>query len=529
MPVNFEHPGLVSMRNSYRLIGHCIEGEESIKREADRYLPRPNEADRSREALARYENYRKRAVFYNVTDRTLKGLVGQLFLRAPVVEKPDALDVLDTDADGSGVPLVQMAQRAAGYVCSKGRAGLLVDFPIQYDAQNQIVERTDALSMSQVKDANLHPIWTVYQPEDIINWRTDVINGERKLILVVLRDRLHAMQMDGFGTREYLQYKVLRLDQSTGNHVVEIHNDLSGTLSPKGSFTPLSFNGAPLDTIPFTFIGSENNDTLVDKPPMLDIANLNIAHYRNSADYEESCFRVGQPTVWVSGVDDDFIQNVWKGAVVLGSNNLLTVPKEGEAGILSVPPNSMPREAMQDKELQMMALGAKLVISGNVQKTATQTVIEQTSESSVLAQIAKNIGSAFEAGLKWSCGFMNIESDMTELKYELNQDFDFTSMDANTFTAIQAAASAGYLSWSEVRDISRRLGYATLDDADAKAEIDKDQQDKQDIADQNAQRQMAVNASKPAQVVAPVQQPGDGRPPVGGKTPSQKNESATTS
>ena len=50
----------------------------------------------------------------------------------------------------------------------------------------------------------------------------------------------------------------------------------------------------PWRVIPFQFLGSENNDTSIDDSPLYDMAEVNIGHYRNSADYEEAAYRSGE-------------------------------------------------------------------------------------------------------------------------------------------------------------------------------------------------------------------------------------------
>ena len=60
-------------------------------------------------------------------------------------------------------------------------------------------------------------------------------------------------------------------------------------------FIPTSAQGQPLTRIPFQFIGWENNDETPDLPPLYDLSIINLAHYRNSADYEEACYITGNP------------------------------------------------------------------------------------------------------------------------------------------------------------------------------------------------------------------------------------------
>ena len=100
--------------------------------------------------------------------------------------------------------------------------------------------------------------------------------------------------------------------------------------------------------IPFAFVGAVNNDAQPDTPPMLDLANLNLAHYRNSADFEESAFVMGQPQLVITGVTED-----WKteqGLVTFGARGALVLPIGGDAKLLQVSPNTLAKEAMLDNE-----------------------------------------------------------------------------------------------------------------------------------------------------------------------------------
>ena len=63
----------------------------------------------------------------------------------------------------------------------------------------------------------------------------------------------------------------------------------------------------PLGTIPFSFVGADNNDATVDESPLYPLAQLNVAHYRNSADYEQSLFIVGQATPVFTGLTDEWV------------------------------------------------------------------------------------------------------------------------------------------------------------------------------------------------------------------------------
>src|SRR5688572_7112190 len=101
--VSFVRPELSKVLALYYLIRDCLAGEPTIKEARTKYLPMPNASDKSPENMARYVAYLLRAVFYNVTRRTLAGLLGQIFMRPPVVKVPASLDVVVKDVDGEGL------------------------------------------------------------------------------------------------------------------------------------------------------------------------------------------------------------------------------------------------------------------------------------------------------------------------------------------------------------------------------------------------------------------------------------------
>lgn len=461
------------------LIRDAIEGETAIKgeygcraeyfkttfrgrRAAERYLPRPNPTDTSQENRKRYEQYVTRAVWYNFTSRTLDGLVGQIFLRPPVTQMPTELDPLTADCDGEGMTLEQVAKRTTQSVMAYGRAGLLTDFPVT----------NGALTPDQIKNDGIQPVIRHYHPWQIINWATTKRGAKRVLSLVVMQE-INMDEDEGedtFGLTEHITYRVLRLDPKTWVYSVEIWGGQDATKKnaqpmKQNTFTPTDSEGKNFDEIPFTFVGSEANDVWCDRPPMYDLASLNIAHYRNSADYEESCHMVGQPTPVITGVDERWNTNVLKGAVTLGSRNAIPLPSGGDAKLLQAAPNQMPFEAMKQKEEQAQALGAKLVQASKKVRTATEVMVDTTSESSVLHNVAKNTSAAIEACLKWAARFAG--SAISTIKYQLNTEFELTRMNANDRLAVVKLWQCGAIAFTEMRDVLRIDGTAQLDDKTA--------------------------------------------------------------
>jgi len=457
--VSYRRDDLEAIIPKYQLIRDCIEGEASVKLQTTNYLPQPNADDTSIDNLSRYNSYLVRAVFYGVTGRTLRGLVGQIFLRDPVYDVPDLLQPVIADANGEGLDIIQLAKRLCTNVMAYGRCGLMVDYP----------KTLKPTTRQQLLDGEVAPMIKVFDPWNVINWRT-VIKGSKKLLSLVVIKEKYEVNDDGFQKLLIDQWRVLRL-LPTGC-VVEIwRQGTDGTFSIKERYSLCDHKGKELHEIPFKFVGSENNDAEIDNPPMYDMAILNIAHYRNSADYEESCFITGQPTLFVNGLSQDWWENVLGKVIRMGARAAVPLPPESEANLLQSLPNTMPHEAMAHKERQMVAIGAKLIEQRNIERTATETEIESASDTSVLATAAKNASNMLLWALQKAASFAGIAD--TQLKFELNTNFDLASMTAEEMRQVMEAWQGHGITFSEMRENLKRSGIAKLSDEEAMAEIEK--------------------------------------------------------
>ncbi|WP_288074386.1 DUF4055 domain-containing protein [Pseudomonas sp.] len=442
--VTFTRPEYTAAKYRWRLVRDVCKGSETVKAAGDYYLPRPNASDKSQDNKDRYDAYKKRAVFYNATGRTKHSLVGAVFRTWPTLTVPGALDYVATDIDGQGVSIYQQSQSVIGHLLEVGRHGLLVDYAA---VEAGTVSRAD--EQAGRARANV----ASYPAESIINWKTRQVGGRHLLSLVVLREKVDVDTDDGFGSEQVTQYRVLRLDVS-GVYTQEVWEEGSSktemTIAP---FTPLNGAGQPWRVIPFQFLGSENNDTSIDDSPLYDMAEVNIGHYRNSADYEEAAYLVGQPQPWMSGLDEQWRDHLEKTGIFLGSRAPWLLPANGACGVWQAQPNTIAKEAMDAKKEDMVSLGARLIERGSAVKTATQADNDSAAEHSVLSLVVSNVSEAYSQCLVWMAEFVNATG---EVVYKLNQDFSQITLDATILAALFNAVQGGKLPegdfWQYLRD-----------------------------------------------------------------------------
>lgn len=465
--VAYIRPELALLLPSYTLILDTIAGQEAVKAQGDLYLPRPNAADRSHENFVRYARYLERAVYYNVSRRTLNGLVGQVFMRAPTVKYPELLEAVVKNATGNGVSLELLAKQAMNFTLALSRGGVFVDYPRVGD---------DLTSIADAESGYIRPTINFVSPLRVINWRTRDVGAESVLSLVVIAETYCAYD-DGFEMKEDEQWRVLGLDEE-GYYYQEIWRTKKSVNGRKlknqyevlETIYPKDASGSHLTFIPFQFMGSINNDSNPDNPNFYDLSSLNIAHYRNSADFEESVYVSGQATLVISGVDDQWGKDN-NGAAQIGALGGIALPKDGDAKFIQPTANTIVQKAMEIKEKQMVALGARIVEDRSVQRTATEASLDSVSESSILASTARNVSEAIEKAFKWAASFVGVNPD--EVEFKLNTDFEIAKLKAEERRQLLEEWQKGGITFDEYRAVLLKAGIATEQDTMlAKQKID---------------------------------------------------------
>lgn len=450
----------------YELIRDVIE--QNVDELGEKYLPCPSGkalSNRTPEEIIRYRNYVMRAIFYNFLARTLVGFVGQVFSREPSVKNPASLAAMVKDATGDGLSLEQLAKEACAEVLSVGRYGLFVDYPTLGPS---------GASKAQVDDGTARPVIMPYKAEAIIDWEYKKVGAKWVLCYVVLKEEYNHRDKESGRLEVRTQYRVLDIGENNFYRQRVWRDEVSDD-SPAGWVTDMESqpiaNGKSLEEIPFTFIGSVNNDANPDFPPMYDMAKINIGHYRNSADYEESIFYIGQPTFVVTGLTESWYDKMLNKIIRFGSREGIHLNKDAGAQILQAEANTMAKEGMDSKKEQLASMGAEFLRESNTQKTATEAAINDSSRTSALSTAAKNVSAAFTFAMEWAAIFQGEAENTVEFK--LNSEFDLARMTESERKQLLTEYQANVISWTELRAALHKAGIATEDDQTVKKEVEQ--------------------------------------------------------
>lgn len=430
----------------WRKVRDVLEGEERIKERAEEYLPRPSGM---KKGSRKYTSYLARASFYSVAGRTLSGLEGLVFRNTPNIDLPKEMEAVLEVATKRGLSLNMMLHDAIREVASMGRFGILVDLAAE-------------TSLEAV------PHLSTYLAEDILRWEEEVIGGERKLTRLVLREesttsgtteiqRLVELFLDDEGVYAIQTWMEEEVDAGATSSTAtprsenQKDNGVTGSFERMGPPIRPMLRGRPLREIPFTFVGVKHLRARSEKPPFIDLANMNLAHYRNSADYEHSLFMVSQPTPFFFGVPDDEVPDG------IGSGTIWTTPNEkAKAGLIEVTGAGLGNQsqAMDKKEQRMAILGALLISEDSSNVTAETTRMQARSQTSMLINTVDSVQAGVTQALRLAAVWMGI--DPKEISIQFNRDFIETRLKAPEITAMVQSWQAGALSRQSLHENLQR-------------------------------------------------------------------------
>jgi hypothetical protein len=122
--------------------------------------------------------------------------------------------------------------------------------------------------------------------------------------------------------------------------------------------------GSPLTFIPFQFFGATGNSPDVEQSPLLDIADLNLSHYRTYAELEWGRMYTALPVYYAQGNDGEGAAEYH-----IGPSMVWEVPERRTAGHSRIQGRGLEgsRNRAHSKEQQIAAIGGRMM-PGNTSK-----------------------------------------------------------------------------------------------------------------------------------------------------------------
>lgn len=457
MGIETLHPEYIKALPVVKMTRDAAKGDQAIKDGGALYLPAEFYKDKQGAVAERYKVYKNRSYFLGATKQAEKSTIGMIFRKPPNTGDglPSYLDSISDNIDGAGQSIKQVAKFGASELEEAGRICFLADYP------------PIDVNLTRTEQAGARPYLVTYSFEGVINWKTEVINGAIKLVLVVICESVSSDDNNEFTHDTEKQYRVLRLRD--GIYTQEVVDDKGGVVIEE--FAPLMAGSVPFNYIPFYIAGTENNLPSVDAPLLSDLAIVNIAHYQTTADHRENLHIHGQLTLGISTeLDNESFKTANPNGIQVGSRSGFYLGKGGSFQTATAPESSSLRIALQDLEEQMISVGAKLITKSGQAETAEAARIKASGEVSALDTMTNNLSDALENVLE---DMLLFAGEADEVTYRLNTSFYEDSLSSDVATAITGLESTGVIAKRDARHMIRQ-GKIEFEEGRTDEEIDQD-------------------------------------------------------
>ena len=408
--VNDPNTAWVNMEPHWVLIETLMTGTYGIRKKHRTYLPQePRELDEA------YDNRLMRSVlapFYARLERMLAGMLTRKPVRLSDVADVITEQLFDVDLQGNDLNVwtYETARKCIRY----GHVGVLVDAP----AAGQ----------------NGRPYWVTYTPRDIVGWRYEMENGRQRLTQLRLVEKI--LVPDGlYGEKEVEQVRVL----TPG--AFEIHQK-----NQRGEFVVVDEGRTSLSEIPFSVAYSNRLGLLESRPPLADIAELNLKQYQVQSDLDNQLHISAVPMLAFYG----FPQATEE--VSAGPGEAIAFPAEGRAEYIEPGGRSyeaqfrrLDQVAQQINELGLAAvLGQKLSA-----ETAEAKKIDRSQGDSTMMVIAQQMQDLIDNCLVFHAEYMQERNAGSSF---VNRDFLASRLEPQEIQALLQLYSAGSITQKTLLD-----------------------------------------------------------------------------
>jgi len=412
------------------LIEDLMQGTYGMRRKHRRYLPQePRELDES------YDNRLARSVvppYYQRLERMLAGML----TRKPVKlqDVSDAIREQLFDVDMQGNDLNVWTYETARKLVRYGHIGCLVDAPSNGG----------------------RPYWCTYTPRQILGYRTEQQDGAQRLIQLRLQETVLEADPDSkYGEKQIDQVRLL----TPGQYQIHQRQD-------NGEYKVVDEGTTSLPEIPFSVAYCNRVGFMESRPPLEDIAELNLKSYQVQSDLDNQLHISAVPMLAFFGFPTSAEE------VSAGPGEALAFPADGRAEYIEPQGRSFDFQfkRLEQIQAQINELGLSAVLGQKLSaETATAKMIDRSQGDSTMMVIAQNVQDMIDNSLKFHAQFMGQQEAAGSCT--VNRDFIGARLEPADVNALLQLYTAGTIT-KETLLMQLSDGEVLGDDFDVQEEVD---------------------------------------------------------
>ena len=408
------------------LIEDLMQGTYGMRKKHRRYLPQePRELDES------YDNRLARSVcppYYQRLERMLAGML----TRKPV-RLTDTADIIQEqlfDVDLQGNDLNVWTYETTRKMVRYGHVGVLVDAPkAEYEGR---------------------PYWCTYTPREILGWRYE---GSQ---LVQLRLMEKVVLPDGeYGEKTAEQVRVL----TPGEY--KIYQKQKNT-----NFELIDEGTTSLDKIPFSVAYANRLNIMESRPPLEDIAELNLKTYQVQSDLDNQLHISAVPMLAFFGFPSAAEE------VSAGPGEAIAFPADGRAEYIEPKGTSFDHQFKRLEQIagQINELGLSAVLGQKLSaETAEAKRLDRSQGDSTMQVVAQNVQDMIDNSLQFHAQYLG-NTTAAGSSY-VNRDFLGARLDPQEIGSLLQLYTAGTITQETLLN-QLSLGEILGDEFDVDAELE---------------------------------------------------------
>lgn len=437
------------MSARWRVIDTVLAGTEALRVAGRDFLPQ-----HKHETNDDYQMRLEITVLKNQLEITLDQLAGKPFSE-PVQPNDDVpkemVDGILPDVDLQGNRLDVFCRQWFRAGLQKGFCPILVEYP-------KIEQKPDGKprTLDDDRRENLRPYWQIINPGNVIYAFGEMVNGVERLTHVRLKELVK--ERDGYTDRLVEQIRVLEPGKVTLLRKGKVRGGKTQWLKHDEWATGLNY-------IPMVTFYTAREDVMLCKPPLLDLAYLNVTHWQSTSDQRNILTYARFPILALSGGESD--------GVVIGPNRLLhSSEKDSKYYFVEHGGTSIEAGRLDLKEIEeaMAAYGSQFLRKQPGSVTATARALDGAEALSSLQAMALVFQDAVAQALDMTADWMRIQGGVGGTVH-MEVDFGVDEAAQDVKPALELRKNRD-ISRQAIVNLFKERGYLSEDfDADADALI----------------------------------------------------------
>lgn len=429
-------------RTDWFLVDALYGGTQTMRAAGQTFLPKePKEEDRD------YQVRLSRSTLDNYYKQAVRKAVAKVFSKdIAVTNAPLRMIPLLEDIDSQQRNLTQFCKDVFEDAMNHGVSYILVDLP-QLPMDMPFKNKAEELAFGA------RPYWVKVASSSVLTARSAMIGGSERLSVFRFQETISELAEDYIGERtvtqirEYHQFPDANGNAGPVEYVIYRQDDNGWYVHESGIVSASAIPIAPVYTNRTAFY--------LGKPPMMELAELNVSHWAQSSDLSNIIHIVTVPFLLAKGLSQMDANGQVQSLEIKVNGALQTPNPQASVEWIEHTGNAVAsaQENLDRLVKRMEHLGNQLTTQASTSVTATQSAISAAEANSDLKSMALGLQDGINTALYFTA---EILGEQSYGEASVNTSFSVDFVDVDTFARVVDLFNAGLISREDMLAEAKR-------------------------------------------------------------------------